>query len=125
MLSLLPTPNLGSEPFAAYPKRFVSTTGPEICAQAFVEWCRNHGVELRYIEPGKPNQNAYTERFNRTYRDEVLDLYLFDSLAQVRDITERWIRSYNEHRPHESLGRIPPSVFRQRPAGDSGFELST
>lgn len=107
------------------PKAIRLDNGPELCAQAFVDWCRNHGVELRYIQPGKPNQNAYIERFNRTYRDEVLNLYLFDSLDQVRDITERWIRSYNEHRPHESLGRIPPSVFRQRTAESSSFELST
>ena len=52
-------------------------------------------------------------------------MYLFDTLDEVRDITERWLRSYNEHRPHESLGRVPPSVFREKVAGNSGFELST
>ncbi len=107
------------------PKAIRLDNGPELCAQTFVGWCREHGVELRYIQPGKPNQNAYIERFNRTYRDEVLDLFLFDTLDEVRNITERWIRSYNEHRPHESLGRIPPSVFRQRIAGNSSFKLST
>ena len=107
------------------PKAIRLDNGPELCAQTFVDWCREHGVELRYIQPGKPNQNAYIERFNRTYRDEVLDLFLFDTLDEVRNITERWIRSYNEHRPHESLGRIPPSVFRQQIAENSSFKLST
>ena len=107
------------------PKVIRLDNGPELCAQVFVHWCREHGVELRYIQPGKPNQNAYIERFNRTCREEVLDLYLFDTLDQVRDITECWVCSYNEHRPHKSLGQIPPSVFRQRTAENSGFELST
>ena len=69
---------------------------------------------LRYIQPGKPNQNAYIERFNKTYRTEVLDAHLFEDLEQVRDITDLWLQSYNEERPHESLGNLPPSVFRQQ-----------
>ena len=65
-------------------------------------------IQLWYIEPGKPDQNAFVERFNRTYREEVLDAYLFDSIAQVRDLTESWIPQYNEEQPHDSLGRVPP-----------------
>src|SRR5688572_27952411 len=59
-------------------------------------------------------QNAFIERFNRSYREEVLDAYLFDSLDQVRDITESWLHEYNEERPHESLGRLPPLMFMPR-----------
>jgi transposase InsO family protein len=57
-------------------------------------------------EPGKPAQNAYIEPFNRTYREEVLDLYLFDNLAEARAITEAWLEEYNAIRPHESLGGL-------------------
>ena len=88
--------------------------GPEYVSHVFADWCKHHGIELRYIQPGKPNQNAFIERFNRTYRHEVLDAYVFESLQQVREITRRWIIEYNEERPHDSLGKIPPTMFRRQ-----------
>ena len=69
--------------------------GPELLAHESAEWANAHGMMIDYIEPGEPNQNAYIERFNRTYREEVLDLYLFESLEQVREITHRWLIDYN------------------------------
>ena len=101
--------------------------GPELISQVLVDWCEENNVELRYIQPGKPNQNAFIERFNKTYRVEVLNAYLFRSLEQVREITDDWLRIYNEERPHRSLGRIPPSQFRRRleDARNSSYELST
>ena len=80
----------------------------------FADWCRDNNLTLNYIQRGKPNQNAYIERFNRTYRHEVLDAYVFESLRQVRRITRSWIREYNEERPHDSLGKVPPAVFRRQ-----------
>jgi len=56
----------------------------------------------------------YRQPLNRTYRDEVLDLHLFETLSQVREVTYRWLQTYNETRPHDSLGEVPPVVFRRR-----------
>jgi putative transposase len=101
-------------------------SGPEFCAQAFVDWRMKHGIEIRYIQPGKPNQNALIERFNKSYRNEVLDAHLFSTLEQVREITEGWMKIYNEYRPHRALGRIPPAMYvGNLKLENSGLELST
>ena len=101
--------------------------GTELTSHAFVDWAKERKIELRFIEPGKPNQNAYIERFNRTYRDEVLDCYLFDSIEQVQDITDHWLPLYNEQRPHDSLGRVPPLTYmpRELTARECPIKLST
>jgi putative transposase len=70
--------------------------GPEFLGQIFVDWCQEHGILINYIEPGKPNQNAFIERFNRSLRNEVLDLYLFRNLAEVREVISQWRKQYNE-----------------------------
>ena len=88
--------------------------GPELTSQTFTDWCKEKDIELRFIQPGKPDQNAYIERFNRTYREEVLSAYLFDSLQDVREITEEWLERYNEIRPHDALGSLPPARYRER-----------
>jgi putative transposase len=108
------------------PKSIRVDNGPEYLSQVFADWCQRNGVRLHYIQPGKPNQNAHIERFNRTFRHEVLDAYVFESLRQVREITRNWIREYNEERPHDSLGKIPPAMFRRRVenARNSTYELS-
>jgi putative transposase len=72
---------------------------------------------LDFIKPGKPTQNSYVERFNRTLREEVLDLYIFNSLSEVRAATEEFVREYNEDRPHESLAKMPPMEFAAHRAG--------
>ena len=110
-----------------YPKAIRCDNGPEIVSQVFAGWCDENGIDIQYIQPGKPNQNAYIERFNRTYREEVLDAHLFERLSQVREITHRWLDTYNEMRPHDSLGRVPPAVFRRQleQTGVSTFERST
>ncbi len=99
--------------------------GSELTSHAFVDWAKDRSIALRFIEPGKPNQNAYIERFNRTYRDEVLSAYLFESIEQVRQITDAWLIEYNALRPHDSLGRVPPLTYlpREMPAGESSFNL--
>lgn len=88
--------------------------GPELIADRFMTWCADRGIELRYIQPGKPDQNAFIERFNRTYRTEVLNVYVFESLDQVREISAEWLRSYNEERPHDALAGVPPATYWAR-----------
>lgn len=86
--------------------------GPELLADHFVTWCAEQMIELRYIQPGKPSQNAFIERFNRTYRTEVLNAYVFESLEQVREISAEWLQSYNDERPHDALAGLPPATYR-------------
>jgi putative transposase len=89
--------------------------GPEFLAQPFVDWAAAHRVAIHYIQPGKPDQNALIERFNRSYRTEVLNAHLFDSPAEPQAITDAWLRTYNHERPHDSLDRKPPLTFLPRP----------
>ena len=85
--------------------------GPEFVSVALAGWAEDPEVQLEFIQPGRPMQNSYIERFNRTYRDEVLDLYLFRSLSEVRDITSYWITKYNEERPHNALQDMAPVEY--------------
>jgi putative transposase len=85
--------------------------GPELVSVALRQWAFAHGIELQFIQPGKPTQNAYIERFNRTYRTEVLDRYIFNTLTDVRTMTEDWRKRYNEERPHTALGNVPPARY--------------
>ena len=87
--------------------------GPEFISIALTEWCESNEIELRWIQPGKPTQNAYIERFNGTFRREVLNAYLFRSLPQVREVVDRWINEYNTQRPHQALGFLTPNEFKQ------------
>ena len=91
-----------------YPDKLRMDNGPEFISSVLAEWAEEHGVELEFIQPGKPTQNSYVERFNRTYRDEILNMYVFRSLNEVRERTENWIRKYNEERPHDSLNDLTP-----------------
>lgn len=93
------------------PQRIRLDNGPELISHALRDWAARNGVALVHIQPGKPTQNAYIERFNRSLRTEVLDRYVFTSLAEVRRMTEDWRHRYNHHRPHRSLGGLSPVRF--------------
>lgn len=99
--------------------------GPEFLSGEFVAWAESAGMSIRYIQPGEPNQNAYIERFNRTYRNELLDLYRFQNLDEVREATYWWMIEYNEQRPHDSLDDLTPAECLSKNTGNSIFQLST
>ena len=85
--------------------------GPEFISKALARWAAEHQVELAFIQPGKPAQNAFIERFNRTFREDILDAYLFHSIEEVQVLAQDWLEEYNAIRPHESLGGLPPYQF--------------
>jgi hypothetical protein len=91
--------------------------GPEILSQTFVDWCQDHEVEIRYIQPGKPVQNAFIESFNSKLRDECLNEHFFFGLAEARHLIEAWRRDYNQLRPHSSLDALAPAEYANRQGG--------
>ena len=89
--------------------------GPELISQRLESWSQQQHITLVHIQPGKPAQNAYIERFNRTFREDVLDAYSFSSLSEVREVAEQWVEEYNAIRPHEALqGQTPYQYAAQK-----------
>jgi len=109
------------------PQAIRMDNGPEMTSTSFTEWAETQGIQLLYIEPGKPNQNPFVERFNKSFRDEVLDANLFNSISEAQAAADDWLIDYNEYRPHESLGDVRPLAFMPRIFKPvvSSFELST
>jgi putative transposase len=93
------------------PTQIRMDNGPELISHRLANWAQEHDVTLAHIQPGRPAQNAYIERFNRTFREDVLDPYLFSSLEEVRQIVDDWMEEYNLIRPHEALQGLPPYQF--------------
>jgi putative transposase len=93
------------------PEKIRVDNGPEFTSSDFTDWCQREQITVQYIQPGRPMQNGFIERFNRSYRQDVLNAYLFEDLNQLKIITEEWIDDYNNHRPHESLGGVPPEKY--------------
>ena len=87
--------------------------GPEFISAALGEWCEAQAIVLHWIQPGKPTQNAYVERFNGSFRREVLDAYLFTSWRQVRQLLAEWVHDNNTLRPHQALGFLTAMAFKQ------------
>ena len=90
------------------PEKIRVDNGPEFTSLELSEWCRVQEIELQYIQPGRPMQNGFIERFNRTFRQDILNAHLFEDISQVRILAEEWVKDYNGHRPHEALGGITP-----------------
>ena len=87
--------------------------GPEYISQALTEWATNNQITMIYIQPGKPTQNAYIERFNRTARHEWLDLHEFTSVAHAQLLATQWLWQYNNERSNTAIGGIPPRQLLQ------------
>ncbi len=96
------------------PEKIRVDNGPEFIAHAMKEWSGKLGIELKFIQKGKPYQNGYVERFNKTYREEVLDAFSFGRLKEAEVLSQAWLWIYNNERPHKALGYIPPIPFAQQ-----------
>jgi len=97
-----------------YPQAIVSDNGSEFISKAMDAWAHDHGVNLSFIDPGKPTQNAYIESFNGKFRDECLNEKLFFNLEDAREKLEYWRWDYNTNRPHSSLKKATPDEFAKR-----------
>lgn len=92
------------------PYRIRCDNGPEYVSAALMAWASRRGIQVEFIQPGKPQQNAYVERYNRTIRNAWLARTLFDTIDQVQDKATRWLWTYNHERPNMALGGITPAM---------------
>lgn len=93
------------------PEEIRSDNGTEFIAKDFEVFCENSGIVHIRIQKGKPTQNSYVERFNRTFREDVLDMNIFENIHQVRELTEGFIEDYKNNHPHNSPGNMSPIEF--------------
>jgi putative transposase len=96
------------------PQVITVDNGPEFSGKVLHHWARQHGVQLNFIAPGKPMQNGFIESFNGKFREECLNQHWFANLAEARLLIEHWRQTYNQIRPHSSIGRIPPDLFAKQ-----------
>jgi len=106
------------------PERIRMDNGPEFIAQAMQDWAVANSIEFSYTQPGRSMQNGLIERFNKSHRTEVLDVWIFETLDQVRELNQEWMWRYNHVHPHGSLLHLSPRAFlltcRQLPAHYTG-----
>ena len=84
--------------------------GPDYVSSTLMTWASTQGIALTYIQPGKPQQNACVERYNRTVRHEWLDLYIFETIEEVQQIATEWLWTYNNERPNMGIGGVTPAM---------------
>lgn len=96
------------------PRAIVCDNGTEFTSRVMDQWAHFNKVELKFIQPGKPNQNAYCESFNARFRDECLNTNWFLNLNQAKEIIESWRKEFNNERPHSSLNNMTPNMFAKQ-----------
>lgn len=106
----------------ARPRSITVDHGTEFQSRALEDWAYQQGVQLDFIRPGKPVENAFIESFNGRLRDECLNVHQFRSLNEARTIIEAWRLDYNQHRPHSSLGHLTPNEFLKQRQGKETTE---
>ena len=92
------------------PNKIRCDNGPEYIAKSMAEWAEKRGIELDYIQPGNPQQNAYVERYNRTVRHEWLEMNMFETIEDAQDTATKWLWTYNNERPNMAIGGITPTM---------------
>jgi putative transposase len=107
-----------------WPEVIVMDNGPEFTSKALDQWAYERGIQLYFIQPGKPVQNAFVESFNGKMREECLNQSWFTSLEHARQVIEAWRQDYNTVRPHRSLGGLPPEEYERRLTSGSALRAS-
>jgi len=90
------------------PKSIRCDNGPEYISQLLMDWAHRQEIRLQYIQPGKPQQDAFIERYNRTVRHEWLNQHLFESIDHAQKTATQWLWQYNNERPNMAIGGITP-----------------
>lgn len=96
------------------PKQIRFDNGAELISVNLLNYCEDNEISLCHIQPRKPQQNGFIERFNCSFRSEFLNAYLFESLSQVLELAWFWLQDYNQNRTHESLNHLPPEAYRKQ-----------
>ena len=107
-----------------YPTKFgMDNYGPKVISTNVAGWVEEHQIELELIQLGKPTQNSYIERYNRTYRDEILNMYVFRAFSEFRELNECWINERSEEWPHDSLSDLTPYEYMVTSKQSENFRL--
>lgn len=94
------------------PQSIRTDNGPEFICNKLAIFCQEHSIEQWFIQPGKPYQNGFVERLNKTYREDMLDAYIFESIGQLQQYSNQWKDNYNHGHPHQSLKGQSPVAFK-------------